>query len=199
MSNNWAQADTPDWLEKNEDNGGGERKSWTPASTNTNDTDRDNSNRDLEANTRTATTGDDDSQKNGICQGLSVSFISLCCLGCFGFAAWTSRNDGVATYIQWVAFYVLHAIIALLALMHYFCCFPTSVIYSLASSAAIWAAVYIVLETLQFRKVLDKDDRGNDELREATVELAGACVAFASAIFHMCVVRCCKGKDKRDD
>eukprot|EP00538_Stauroneis_constricta_P009541 CAMPEP_0119553010 /NCGR_PEP_ID=MMETSP1352-20130426/5869_1 /TAXON_ID=265584 /ORGANISM="Stauroneis constricta, Strain CCMP1120" /LENGTH=199 /DNA_ID=CAMNT_0007599339 /DNA_START=58 /DNA_END=657 /DNA_ORIENTATION=- len=195
MTTNLAQAERPDWLQNDgEDNN---RKSWTPAAS-TNGTDS-----DIEAATRDTSAaivggGDDDgAAKGSFCKGFSVTTISTLLMAGFVYAAYINRNDGADT-IRWMTFYAANVIVPFLFLIHYYCCFPTSIIYSLASSMAIWAAVYLVIEAIQMNKTLEteKDDRKDDELKEAIYQLSGSVIAIVSALYHMMLVRCCVNKAK---
>lgn len=191
--------ETPDWLKANDADveAGSTTELDTPTSQSTTDTTTNKNNN-----------GGDDSPGSSSkrsftcsCGAAMVLLISTAFLGLFVYSAIVQNNDGDG--LQWLIFYALNGALVAMFMLYYMCCFPQKAIYGLGFGMTVWAIVYIVIASLNFRdapKGGDKagtGDNDNQTLREEIgYEIGGASLGALSALYHVFMVKCCVNKNK---
>lgn len=133
-----------------------------------------------------------DNDDNGGGRGGKICFVcsiavSLLLFAAFIYSAYVQFNDPDPAL--WTSFYVLHAILVVLALI------PMPVlargVFALAGVTAIFSIVLIVLNAIELSKGgLDDEEShrdGTTKTEELSYELAGASIGLFSALFHSCL------------
>lgn len=134
------------------------------------------------------------------CKTIFLSVTSCLFFGVFVYSATTQDND--ADGLQWMIFYALNAALVGGFIVYYACCFPLKVLYLLAASMGIWSSVYIVIAALNLKDTpkggAEEGTGDNDNMtlyEEYAFELGGASLALFSALYHVCIAKCCVNKE----
>lgn len=132
------------------------------------------------------------------CLALFLSVVSAILFILFVFSVVANANDGEGSRFMWMAFYALHAGLAVLLLLSS-CCFSAlgcdRLILSLSMSLALWSALLLIVSSINASNAEEGPEEGGDidgrDDKEAAIfEAAGAGLGLFSALFHAAVFCC---------
>jgi hypothetical protein len=199
-------ADTPEWLQHNDADIQGAAVSGSGSLAGDDDVENSKEGKPSKRASRTSTrlsgSSDSPASKISICslKTIFLAIVSILFFGVFVYSATTQDND--ADGWQWTIFYSLNAALVAAFVVYYVCCFPLKVLYLLATAMGVWSIVYIVIAALKFKDAPkggpDAGTGDNDnmtEREEIGFEMGGAALGLLSALYHVCIAKCCINKE----